>query len=91
MTLYHVTHWDCSGPHKERIGETARTTLSRGDILEYQIDKGECLQLGRVQKAIPMYDEDLCTTEMYYTVNNQEYCIIDEEERQKLYERIYGH
>lgn len=84
MTLYHVTHWDCSGAHTERLGETARATLSRGDILEYKTDEGKCVQLGKVQKAIPMYNEDSGITEMYYTVNNQEYCIIGKRRRQKL-------
>jgi hypothetical protein len=89
MTLYHVTHWDHSGELTERLGKTKKGTLLRGDTLEYKTDEGKCVQLGKVQKAIPMYDEDSGITEMYYTVNNQEYCIIDERKRQKLYKRIY--
>lgn len=78
MTLYYIKNWSCP-QDKERIGKTERATFWRGDILKYQTDDGEEVKLGKVQKAIPIYNEELRTTEMYYTVNDQEYCIVDEE------------
>lgn len=89
MTLFQITHWDCSGAHSKWIGETKQEKLSKGDVLEYQTYKGEITQIGIIKEVNPDYDEELflCRT-FYETENGETYEIVDEEKTKKHLELL---
>lgn len=89
MTLFQITHWDCSGAHSIRIGQTKQEKLSKGDVLEYQTDEGETVLIGIVEKVNPDYDEDffMCRT-FYETEEGKTYEIVDEEKTKRHLEEI---